>query len=82
MTTSVTLDALNGMTPSSFVAELGEVFEHAPWVAEGALCGRPYGTVAALHDAMMGVVRAPRPTASMPSSPDTPNWAAGWPGGT
>lgn len=58
MTASVTLDALNGMAPSAFVAELGEVFEHAPWVAEGTLSGRPYGTVAALHDAMMGVVRA------------------------
>lgn len=58
MTTSVTLEALNGMAPSAFVAELGEVFEHAPWVAEGTLPGRPYGTVAALHDAMMGVVRA------------------------
>lgn len=58
MTASVTLDALNGMAPSAFVAELGEVFEHAPWVAEGTLPGRPYGTVAAIHDAMMGVVRA------------------------
>ena len=58
MTASVTLEALNGMAPSAFVAELAEVFEHAPWVAEGTLPGRPYGTVAALHDAMMGVVRA------------------------
>jgi 2-oxo-4-hydroxy-4-carboxy-5-ureidoimidazoline decarboxylase len=57
VTASVTLEALNGMPPSVFVAELGEVFEHAAWVAEGILPGRPYRTVAALHDAMMGVVR-------------------------
>lgn len=54
----MTLEALNGMAPSTFVAELGEVFEHAPWVAEGAAAGRPYATVAALHDAMMGAARA------------------------
>ncbi|MEW6451264.1 MAG: 2-oxo-4-hydroxy-4-carboxy-5-ureidoimidazoline decarboxylase [Pseudomonadota bacterium] len=46
------------MSPSAFVAELGEVFEHAPWVAEGAAPGRPHRTVAELHDAMMGGVLA------------------------
>ncbi len=58
MTASLTLEALNGMSPSAFVAELGEVFEHAPWVPEGAAPGRPYRTVAELHDAMMGGVQA------------------------
>ena len=57
MTSTVTLEALNRMPSSDFVAELGEVFEHAPWVAEGALAGRPYPTVSALHDAMVGIVR-------------------------
>lgn len=52
-----TLDALNAMPASSFVAALGEAFEHAPWVAEGVANGRPYPTVAALHDAMMQEVR-------------------------
>jgi 2-oxo-4-hydroxy-4-carboxy-5-ureidoimidazoline decarboxylase len=57
VTSTVTLEALNRMPSSDFVAELGEVFEHAPWVAEGALAGRPYPTVSALHDAMVGIVR-------------------------
>jgi 2-oxo-4-hydroxy-4-carboxy-5-ureidoimidazoline decarboxylase len=53
-----TIEALNALQPGSFVAELAEVFEHAPWVAEAAATGRPYPTVAALHEAMMQAVRA------------------------
>src|SRR5216684_2760826 len=56
-----TLSGLNGLPAPSFVAALGEVFEHAPWVAEGAAAGRPYPTVAALHDAMMQAVRSAPP---------------------
>lgn len=59
--TPQSLDALNAMPASSFVAAVGEVFEHAPWVAEGVANGRPYPSVAALHEAMMQAVRqAPR----------------------
>jgi 2-oxo-4-hydroxy-4-carboxy-5-ureidoimidazoline decarboxylase len=53
----LTLQALNAMDVQSFVAALGEVFEHSPWVAEAAATGRPYPTVTALHDAMIAVVR-------------------------
>ena len=56
-----TLSGLNGLPASSFVAALGEVFEHAPWVAETAAPGRPYPTVAALHEAMMQAVRRTAP---------------------
>ena len=52
------LDDLNSCTPTAFAAALGEIFEHSPWVAQGAVAGRPFPTVAALHDAMMAVVRA------------------------
>jgi 2-oxo-4-hydroxy-4-carboxy-5-ureidoimidazoline decarboxylase len=52
-----TIAALNALQADSFVAELAEVFERAPWVAEAAAAGRPYPTVTALHDAMMQVVR-------------------------
>ena len=55
---ALTLAALNTMAPQAFVAALGEVFEHAPWVAEAVVAGRPYPTVAALHDAMIGAVRS------------------------
>jgi 2-oxo-4-hydroxy-4-carboxy-5-ureidoimidazoline decarboxylase len=53
----ITLDTLNSLDPASFVAALGGVFEHAPWVAEAAARNRPYPTVTALHDAMMHAVR-------------------------
>jgi 2-oxo-4-hydroxy-4-carboxy-5-ureidoimidazoline decarboxylase len=53
----LTLSGLNELPAPSFVAALGEVFEHAAWVAEAAAAGRPYPTVTALHDAMMQAVR-------------------------
>ena len=52
-----TLEALNGSSREAFVAVLGDLFEHAPWVAEAAFDRRPFATVTALHDAMMAVVR-------------------------
>ena len=54
---ALTLDALNALPAQQFVAALGEVFEHSPWVAEAVVAGRPYATVTALHDAMIGAVR-------------------------
>src|SRR6478752_2891596 len=60
-TARLSLSGLNEASASSFVAALGEVFEHAPWVAETAAAGRPYPTVTALHDAMMQAVRAAAP---------------------
>jgi 2-oxo-4-hydroxy-4-carboxy-5-ureidoimidazoline decarboxylase len=57
----LTLTGLNELTASSFVAALGEVFEHAAWVPEAAAVGRPYPTVTALHDAMMRAVRQAPP---------------------
>ena len=57
----LTLDQLNAMPPDAFVAALGDVFEHAPWVAEAAAAQRPFPTVAALHEAMVAaVLAAPR----------------------
>ena len=52
------LDQLNTMDAATFVATLGDIFEHAPWVAEAAAKQRPFATVAALHDAMMHAVRS------------------------
>jgi 2-oxo-4-hydroxy-4-carboxy-5-ureidoimidazoline decarboxylase len=52
----LTLNALNALPPPDFVAALNGVFEHAPWVAEQAATDRPFVTVTALHDALMGVV--------------------------
>lgn len=52
----LTLDHLNACDAATFAAALGDVFEHAPWVAEAAVTKRPFATVAALHDAMMAAV--------------------------
>jgi 2-oxo-4-hydroxy-4-carboxy-5-ureidoimidazoline decarboxylase len=55
---TLTLDQLNASDAASFVAAVGDIFEHGPWVAEAAFAMRPFGTVAALHEAMMQAVRA------------------------
>ncbi|MCX7312767.1 MAG: 2-oxo-4-hydroxy-4-carboxy-5-ureidoimidazoline decarboxylase [Hyphomicrobiales bacterium] len=60
-TAPLTLCELNALPAPAFVAALGEVFEHAAWVAEAAAQGRPYPTVTALHDAMMQAVRQAPP---------------------
>ena len=50
--------AVNQLEQSAFVAVLGAVFENSPWVAEQAWRARPHASVAALHAAMVEVVRA------------------------
>ena len=54
--TTYSLAEINAMPAADFAAALGEVFEHAPWVAERAAAGRPYASVAALHDSLMQAV--------------------------
>jgi 2-oxo-4-hydroxy-4-carboxy-5-ureidoimidazoline decarboxylase len=51
------LDYLNTCDHDAFAAALADIFEHAAWVAEAVFPFRPFSTVAALHDAMMGAVR-------------------------
>ncbi len=58
MSTKLTLDHLNTLGPAAFAETLGDVFEHAPWVAEGVTAQRPFATIAAVHDAMMAVVQS------------------------
>jgi 2-oxo-4-hydroxy-4-carboxy-5-ureidoimidazoline decarboxylase len=55
--TRLTLDQLNALPGDAFTAALGDIFEHAPWVAEAVAPQRPFPTVAALHDAMVAAVR-------------------------
>jgi 2-oxo-4-hydroxy-4-carboxy-5-ureidoimidazoline decarboxylase len=55
---SAALADLNRMTLPAFSAAVGETFELAPWVAETAWTKRPFPSVTALHEAMMGAVRA------------------------
>jgi 2-oxo-4-hydroxy-4-carboxy-5-ureidoimidazoline decarboxylase len=48
----MTLAQLNGLDRERFVAALGGVFEHSPWVAEAVWPKLPFATVDALHAAM------------------------------
>jgi len=54
---TVTLDQLNACEPHKFVAALGSIYEHSPWVAEAVAAKRPFASLAALYDAMSMVVR-------------------------
>ena len=54
----VELAELNALGEREFVARLGGVFEHSPWVARQAFAARPFSSVNDLHKAMMSSVRA------------------------
>jgi 2-oxo-4-hydroxy-4-carboxy-5-ureidoimidazoline decarboxylase len=54
----VELAELNALGECEFVALLGGVFEHSPWVAQQAFAARPFSSIGALHAAMMAAVRA------------------------
>jgi 2-oxo-4-hydroxy-4-carboxy-5-ureidoimidazoline decarboxylase len=58
MMDQVTLDTLNALDKTKFVAALGDVFEHSPWVAEAAYAARPFASLAALNAAMQDAVRS------------------------
>jgi len=51
------LEQINAMSPREFVAALGGLFEHSPWVAEGAWPARPFRSDADLHAKMVAVMR-------------------------
>ena len=57
----LTLSRLAAMDHDGFVAALGELFEHSPWVAKAAWARRPFASEGALHDAMMAAVRGAPP---------------------
>lgn len=54
----IRLAELAGLDREAFVARLGGVFEHSPWVAERAHAQGPFASVDALHRAMVAVVGA------------------------
>jgi 2-oxo-4-hydroxy-4-carboxy-5-ureidoimidazoline decarboxylase len=57
----VPLADLNGADRSTFLARLGDVFEHAPWVAEAVYERRPFASLADLYEAMKAIVVAAAP---------------------
>jgi allantoate deiminase/N-carbamoyl-L-amino-acid hydrolase len=58
MAEPLSLHAVNAMDEAEFVATLGAVFEHSPWVAAAAWERRPFADIDALHAAMVGAVKA------------------------
>src|SRR5258708_24962067 len=58
---TVSLQSLNTADQAGFVAALGDIYEHAPWVAQAVLGRRPFATLAALHEAMMAAVHVAPP---------------------
>ena len=50
------VEALSGLPQAAFVARLGDIFEHSPWVPERAWAARPFESIDALHAAMVAAV--------------------------
>ena len=57
----MTLAGINALDRDAFVAALGHVAEHSPWVAERAFAARPFADVAALQAAMVAAIDAAPP---------------------
>ena len=55
------LEELNALPAEKFVALVGAVFEHSPWVAERAAKARPFRSRAELLDEMRSVVQRASP---------------------
>jgi 2-oxo-4-hydroxy-4-carboxy-5-ureidoimidazoline decarboxylase len=52
------LAALNTCDRETFVAVLGHLFEHSPWVADETWAKRPFGSLDALHGALCDTLGA------------------------
>ena len=57
----LSLSELNAMDPAAFVSQVGWVYEHSPWVAEGAWKDRPFSTMDDLCAAMERAVHSATP---------------------
>jgi 2-oxo-4-hydroxy-4-carboxy-5-ureidoimidazoline decarboxylase len=60
-----TVASLSDATREEFVAVLGGVFEHTPWIAQRAYAARPFESVDALHRAMVDALGAATPEAKL-----------------
>jgi 2-oxo-4-hydroxy-4-carboxy-5-ureidoimidazoline decarboxylase len=54
---AMSIAVLNGVPRNEFVAVLGGIVEHSPWVAERAFAKRPFLSVEDLHARLMQCVR-------------------------
>jgi 2-oxo-4-hydroxy-4-carboxy-5-ureidoimidazoline decarboxylase len=65
MSSAIALTVLNAKSFDEFVRILGGVFEHSPWVAQSVADLRPFESVDALHQAMVGAIEAAGPEAQL-----------------
>ena len=56
----ITLEALNALSAPQFIATLGGVFEHSPWVPQRVAVLRPFASPTQLLQAMRAAVRSGR----------------------
>ena len=54
----IPMATINALSREDFVARLGGIYEHSPWVAEAAWPARPFADVGALHGAMQAAMLA------------------------
>jgi len=57
----ITLEQLNALPATEFVAILAGIFEHSPWVAQRAAAARPFASRLQLLDSMRAAVDAATP---------------------
>lgn len=55
---NITLEDTNTIAEAAFVEAFGDVFEHAPWIAEAVKGQRPFASLAAFYGTMVAAVRA------------------------
>lgn len=53
----LTLDEINRMNDAEFVAALGGIFEHSPWIAKSTYGHIPFQSVEELHGIMLDTAR-------------------------
>lgn len=53
----ITIEEANRLSEDEFVTRFGSLFEHSPWVAEGAWQERPFGNLSELHGAFVRAMR-------------------------
>ncbi len=56
--TNAALAEVSALSQADFVARLGDIFEHSPWIAQRSWVHRPFVSVDALHSAMLGALYA------------------------
>ena len=79
MTQGISLEQLNSGARAEFVAALGDIFEHSPWVPEVAAAGRPFATLAELYESLKAALLkagADRQLAVITAHPDLAGKAA------